>query len=545
MEPVTRALLTECEDGQKIASREKTSVVFAENFLETAARSDLRTSPPPCRSIMSTISAYELERLNNIARNREKLIALGIETDVQKMRSEAKVHKPVVKGAAQNKKRKTDMVPPRQRSLRLQNLDAEGKPLPDREVLPSPTPEPVMKKQRKSSLTLDAAKVSTGATSADEAVAFLSRLGALSMTRSEGATPLSTSKANGKQGRKKGSVKLEAAAPPPLELGSLSVSEEDIAKLVPERIFSMEMHPSSTKLLIAAGDTWGRVGLWDVDAGEDAPVATFEPHTRPVAGLRVLPNAPHQLLSCSHDGAIRCLNLEGGAACSFVEVYRSPEDKDGDYPSLHGLSRTVGEGGALAVCRSDGMAVLLDPRVAPSAGVTAPLHDKKLFSLDFSPTRPWLLASASLDRTVAVWDVRKISPKKNKPLATMEHGLSVTAARFSPRGTRLLTTCNDDMLRVFEGGESTWDLARAVKHNNHTGRYLTPFQAEWQRDSDEMFLSGSLEHPRGIDVFRVDGAPMERLEDDNVSAVISLVACHPTHNVLAGSNASGKVYLWR
>ena len=89
------------------------------------------------------------------------------------------------------------------------------------------------------------------------------------------------------------------------------------------------MHPSSTKLLVAAGDKWGRVGLWvrlaprptpkpnqnvdanpnpnpnsnpnpnpnstpkpdpnpnpnqDVDAGEDAPVATFEPHSRPVGG---------------------------------------------------------------------------------------------------------------------------------------------------------------------------------------------------------------------------------------------------------------------
>ena len=39
--------------------------------------------------------------------------------------------------------------------------------------------------------------------------------------------------------------------------------------------------------------------------------------------------------------------------------------------------------------------------------------------------------------------------------------------------------------------------------------------------------------------------PHARLEDDNVSAVISLVVCHPTLNVLAGSNASGKVYLWR
>ena len=33
----------------------------------------------------------------------------------------------------------------------------------------------------------------------------------------------------------------------PLELESLKVVEDDIAKLVPERIFSLDVHPSATK----------------------------------------------------------------------------------------------------------------------------------------------------------------------------------------------------------------------------------------------------------------------------------------------------------
>jgi hypothetical protein len=44
---------------------------------------------------------------------------------------------------------------------------------------------------------------------------------------------------------------------------------------------------------------------------------------------------------------VRCLNLTGGASAAFVELYRAPEDAHGDYASLHGLSRTAGEGGAL------------------------------------------------------------------------------------------------------------------------------------------------------------------------------------------------------
>ena len=135
---------------------------------------------------------------------------------------------------------------------------------------------------------------------------------------------------------------------------ALSVADDDMAKLVPDRIYSMEVHPSPTKLLVAAGDKWGRVGLWDVDAGDDAPVATFQPHSRPVGGLRVLPSMPHLLLSCAHDGAVRSLDLGAGGSAAFTEVYRASEDADGDYASLHGISRTAGEGGGPTVCDSDG-----------------------------------------------------------------------------------------------------------------------------------------------------------------------------------------------
>ena len=122
--------------------------------------------------------------------------------------------------------------------------------------------------------------------------------------------------------------------------------------------------PYAPRTLAPPGDKWGKVGLWDVDAGDDAPVATFEPHSRPVAGLRVLPSTPHLLLSCSQDGAVRCLDLGGGASAAFTEIYRAAEDADGEYPTLHGLSRTAGmfEGGGPAVCDSDGGVAMLDLR---------------------------------------------------------------------------------------------------------------------------------------------------------------------------------------
>ena len=486
------------------------------------------------------LSAYEKQRLANMEANKKQLIELGLEAAVASVRTITKTQaRASVKGSAINKKAKREVVPPRSRSLRQQNKDVDGTMIPDKPVVA--TPEPAPRHERKPSVPLDAAKVSTGATSADEAASFLARLGDVA--------------ADATRPKTKKSKSSPAAAPQltsSIDLTSLSVAEEDIAKLVPERIFSLAVHPSPSKLLVAAGDTWGRVGLWDVDTGDDNPVVTFEPHSRPVAGIRMLQEMPNILLSCSHDGSVRSLDLgAGGSSATFVEVYRAPEDADGDYPMLHGLSRTAGEGGVIACCRSDGAVAQLDLRVAGASASVTHLHDKKIFSVDYAPTQPYLLATASLDRTVAIWDIRAFGgAKKPKALATLDHGLSVTSARFSPSGSRLLTTCNDDLLRVFECSDgkkagTKWDVLCAIKHNNKTGRYLTSFQAEWLRGSEETVLCGSMAQPRGIDVFAYGGAPEARLEDEHVTSVVSLLAQHPTRPVLVASNSGGKCFVWR
>ena len=261
----------------------------------------------------SRLSAYERQRLANIEANKKQLIALGIEADVSAIRTATKTQTARgVKGSAINKRPKRELVPPRGRSLRQQNLDVDGSLMPDKPAVK--TPEPAPRVVRKPSVPLDAAKVSTGATSEEDAASFLARL------REDKAKPTTTSP---KTKKAKAAV-ARNSTPAPIDLGALSVAEADIAKLVPERIFSLEVHPSPSKLLVAAGDTWGRVGLWDVDAGDDNPVVTFQPHSRPVGGMRIAPHMPHLLLSCSHDGTVRCLDLGAKGVSSFVEVYRAP-----------------------------------------------------------------------------------------------------------------------------------------------------------------------------------------------------------------------------
>ena len=44
----------------------------------------------------------------------------------------------------------------------------------------------------------------------------------------------------------------------------MGIADNHAAKVVPERIFALTVHPMETKLLVFAGDKWGKVGIWDV-----------------------------------------------------------------------------------------------------------------------------------------------------------------------------------------------------------------------------------------------------------------------------------------
>jgi hypothetical protein len=45
------------------------------------------------------------------------------------------------------------------------------------------------------------------------------------------------------------------------ELSKLTLSPERIAKVVPQRIYSMAVHPTENELLLAVGDKWGNLGV--------------------------------------------------------------------------------------------------------------------------------------------------------------------------------------------------------------------------------------------------------------------------------------------
>jgi hypothetical protein len=109
-------------------------------------------------------------------------------------------------------------------------------------------------------------------------------------------------------------------------------NEEWVAKVTPDRIYSVATHPNVSKLICCAGDKQGYVGLWDVDAqtaeenNTNHGVHLFRPHSRPICCMEWLNN--DNMVTASYDGSVRRLNVEKGV---FEEIFATYDESDTTY----------------------------------------------------------------------------------------------------------------------------------------------------------------------------------------------------------------------
>ncbi|KAI8500590.1 WD repeat-containing protein 76 [Branchiostoma belcheri] len=152
---------------------------------------------------------------------------------------------------------------------------------------------------------------------------------------------------------------------------------------------------------------------------------------------------------------------------------------------------------------------------------------------------------------VYIYDLRNMKKKGSQQFVASlyQHSRSVSSAYFSPAsGSRILTTCFDDRIRVFDSsaiGQQTVKPLREVRHNNQTGRWLTPFRAVWVPGRDDLFVSGSMKQPRQIELYSDQTSLLHTFTSpDYLTSICSINAFHPTQSVLAGANSSGKVHVF-
>lgn len=130
------------------------------------------------------------------------------------------------------------------------------------------------------------------------------------------------------------------------QLSSLRVDDNNaVAKVTPDRIYSVECHPSTDALVVCAGDKQGYIGIWNVDkfheiSGNGDNIANggvhlFKVHNRPISNLQWTNNGS-SLFSFSYDSSVRMFDIHKQV---FTEVFAtyddSPKFKDKSGYGLH------------------------------------------------------------------------------------------------------------------------------------------------------------------------------------------------------------------
>lgn len=326
--------------------------------------------------------------------------------------------------------------------------------------------------------------------------------------------------------------------------------EFSVAKVTEDRVYSMAVHPSQERIIVSAGSKTGAFGIWDATEawkGGAAGRTTFyvRPHTGSITCQRYNPADSNQLLMSGYDGAIRRLDVRRG---EFTELYRS---LGGDEQLITAMDISA-DGRILYFSDHDGVLTRLDLRAKRGDTLTTfQLHEKKAGGCSWSPVDPNYLATCSLDDTVAIWDLRQLKSLESEMVARFEYRRAVTSVQFHPSiRDALVSTCYDDTVRIhtrfLAGGDSAQELA--IKHNNQTGRWITPFRAIWDPKSGAQTAFSHIiigDMNRGLDVIEMAGGITTNSQSELLTAQPAANAVHPSLDLIVSGTASGKCILWK
>nr|XP_023908615.1 DNA damage-binding protein CMR1-like [Quercus suber]POF15569.1 dna damage-binding protein cmr1 [Quercus suber] len=356
-------------------------------------------------------------------------------------------------------------------------------------------------------------------------------------------------------------------------------AEPSRIKITPERIYSMGFHPTAEKALVFAGDKLGNLGLFDGsqtvnqepdeadDADEDGDeegiepaISTFKIHTRTISAFQFAPHDANALYSASYDSSIRKLDLAKGTA---VEVY-APSDTGADEP-ISGVELSRSDPNMMYFSTLNGSFGIHDLRTPAADADILQLSEKKIGGFTLHPASAHLVATASLDRTLKIWDLRRIQGKGEARAPTLvgEHlsPLSVSHAAWNSAG-QIATASYDDTIKIhtFDPSPSSWPVGHAfgdddndaamtpstvIPHNNQTGRWVTILRAQWQlrpADGVQKFVIGNMN--RFVDVYTDKGQQVAQLGGEGITAVPAVAQFHQSEEWIAAGTASGKLCLW-
>lgn len=452
------------------------------------------------------ISEYEQQRQANIAERNKLLKQLALDAGQAGLGPQKP--KPPTKGTPLSKKKtpakkiKVEEVVPRRTSSRLQGLTADSEVAKRKaENEYEAAQEAARVKRQRHSGDLNLSDVVVGGQDWDTSHNFLVDV------VSRGAKPHKRTFGE-EEVRNTTDKELRALREQMSGLELYDGFEPNRIKITPERIYSLGFHPTPDKPLVFAGDKMGNLGIFDAsqsaqpikaenvvkreedgeqeeedDDDPDPAITTFHCHTRTISSFQFSPSNPSHLYTSSYDSSLRLLDLTSSKS---TEIY-APTDTSTDEP-LSGVEVDPTSPHMLYFSRLDGHVGRTDTRAPGNKTDIFQLSEKKIGGFSMHPSNPHFVATASLDRYMRLWDLRKLSGKvgKQTPALIGEHEsrLSVSHAAFNSVG-QVATASYDDTVKVhtfkemglWKAGhkleEEEMEPSAVIRHNNQTGRWVT------------------------------------------------------------------------
>ncbi|KAG8976938.1 hypothetical protein FRB90_009005, partial [Tulasnella sp. 427] len=374
------------------------------------------------------------------------------------------------------------------------------------------------------------------------------------------------------------------------------------AKVTQERIYCMAYHPTTAKDIVFFGDKYGTLGIWDplapgeevkdedgeVEVTEGGQSWTLQVHwprasKTSISAIKFDPSDAQKVITSSYDCTMRITSFETGAS---REIFHAPDTL------ISSFDMPTDSGNEIWISDVEGHLSHIDLREnVRKAGRRFEMNGTrhKIGCVSVNPVSSHFLVTASNDRTLKLWDTRKLfslpitatppppapsskgrrskvkkeedeeeedevwvnetsfeevskylQGKKGRGLLRGEHSskAAVSSAYWDPSGRRIVSTCYDDHLRVWDVAPSSLVLdtqlpkfapAASITHNCQTGRWLTILKAQWMPSPDVFphFIVGNMN--QSLDIVGYNGEKIANLVNRNlVTAVQAVAGCHPS-----------------
>ncbi|KAK9741105.1 hypothetical protein RND81_03G082000 [Saponaria officinalis] len=481
------------------------------------------------------MTAYERQRLENIRRNTQMMASLYVHdrpSDLATSSKRLREEKSYKQSSEKMKKSEEPVVI--RRSLRSQGIppDSKGLPMDSNESLVNPSKK-----------TIKLSYAVTGPVSMKDAYcleegsyrAIIDKFTNITNSQSDDVGKSKTkSVTNGvpKPFSKVERVNLDE----PLDVNSLNLDSENIARVVPGRIYCVRFIPTTDMTMVVAGSKYGHLGFWDVkpEKEDEDVIHLYQPHASPISGIYVHPFSSSKVYTSSYDGFVRFMDIERE---EFNLVYSSSSES-----KLYSLSLQPNDADSVYIGDGRGYLNVVDGRVGELTNSWS-LHDWRINTIDFNPANPNIMVTSSSDGLACLWDLRKMDVKHSEPISLQSfvHKRAVHSAYFSPSGSSVATTSVDANIGVICG--VNFEDKFMIPHAIWTNQWVSTFRASWGWDDTHLFI-GNMK--RKVDVVSVNQRKaVHTLESPLMTAIPCRYDAHPyTVGLLAGATSGGQIYIW-